>query len=121
LGQLAQKTIKPGTVAGHEFVGRVVAVGSNVTGHKVGDLVSAEATSFAAIAAIACRAAPPLRQHAGRRREPGRRFRRYVACACAEYLALRSEKVPLELYAIFDPVGNAAHTALSYDLVGEES
>src|ERR1700757_2720283 len=38
----AQKTIKPGTVAGHEFVGRIAAVGSNVHGHKVGDLVSAE-------------------------------------------------------------------------------
>ncbi|HUJ48020.1 MAG TPA: alcohol dehydrogenase catalytic domain-containing protein, partial [Rhizomicrobium sp.] len=38
----AQKTIKPGTVIGHEFVGRIAAVGANVHGHKVGDLVSAE-------------------------------------------------------------------------------
>ena len=38
----AQKTIKTGTVTGHEFVGRIVAVGSNVQSHKVGDLVSAE-------------------------------------------------------------------------------
>src|ERR1700679_4068733 len=38
----AQKTIKVPTVAGHEFVGRIEAVGSNVRSHKVGDLVSAE-------------------------------------------------------------------------------
>ncbi len=49
----AQKTIKPGTVAGHEFVGRIVAVGTNVQGHKVGDLVSAEGHIVCAIAATA--------------------------------------------------------------------
>jgi len=116
----AQKTIKPGTVAGHEFVGRVVAVGSNVTGHKVGDLVSAEGH----IVCGHCRNCLAGRRHlcantlgVGVNRDGA--FAEYVAVP-APNIWHCDPKVPLELYAIFDPLGNAAHTALSYDLVGED-
>jgi len=116
----AQKTIKPGTVAGHEFVGRVVAVGSNVTGHKVGDLVSAEGH----IVCGHCRNCLAGRRHlcantlgVGVNRDGA--FAELVAVP-APNIWHCDPKVPLELYAIFDPLGNAAHTALSYDLVGED-
>jgi threonine 3-dehydrogenase len=116
----AQKTIKPGTVAGHEFVGKVVAVGSNVTGHKVGDLVSAEGH----IVCGHCRNCLAGRRHlcantlgVGVNRDGA--FAEYVAVP-APNIWHCDPKVPLELYAIFDPLGNAAHTALSYDLVGED-
>ncbi|HTT96686.1 MAG TPA: L-threonine 3-dehydrogenase [Rhizomicrobium sp.] len=116
----AQKTIKPGTVAGHEFVGRIAAVGGNVRDHKVGDLVSAEGH----IVCGHCRNC-----HAGRRHLCANTLGVGVNRdgAFAEYVVVPAlnvwhcdDKVPLELYAIYDPMGNAAHTALSYDLVGED-
>jgi threonine 3-dehydrogenase len=116
----AQKTIKLGTVIGHEFAGKIVAVGSNVHGHKVGDLVSVEGH----IVCGHCRNCLAGRRHlcantlgVGVNRNG----------AFAELIAVPAlnvwhcdPKVPLEIYAIFDPLGNAAHTALSYDLVGED-
>lgn len=53
----SQRTIKPGLTIGHEFVGRVAELGSAVTGYQVGQRVSAEGTSCAAIAATAVAAA----------------------------------------------------------------
>src|ERR1043166_5171322 len=116
----AQKTIKPGTVAGHEFVGRIAAGGSNVHGHKVGDLVSAEGH----IVCGHCRHCLPGRRHlcantlgVGVNRDGA--FAEYVVVP-APNIWHCDPHVPLEIYAIFDPLGNAAHTALSYDLVGED-
>jgi threonine 3-dehydrogenase len=116
----AQKTIKPGTVAGHEFVGRIVAVGGNVEGHKVGDLVSAEGH----IVCGHCRNCLAGRRHlcantlgVGVNRDGA--FAELVAVP-APNIWHCDAKVPLEIYAIYDPMGNAAHTALSYDLVGED-
>src|SRR6201996_949682 len=116
----AQKTIKPGTIAGHEFVGKVVAVGSNVTGHNVGDLVSAEGH----IVCGHCRNCLAGRRHlcantlgVGVNRNGA--FAELVAVP-APNIWHCDPQVPLELYAIFDPLGNAAHTALSFDLIGED-
>lgn len=116
----AQKTIKPGTTIGHEFVGRIVAVGSNVQGHKVGDLVSAEGH----IICGHCRNCLAGRRHlcantlgVGVNRNGA--FAEFVAVPALNLWHCNA-KVPEELYAIYDPLGNAAHTALSFDLVGED-
>jgi threonine 3-dehydrogenase len=116
----AQKTIKPGTVIGHEFVGRIEAVGGNVHGCSVGDLVSAEGH----IVCGHCRNCLAGRRHlcantlgVGVNRDGA--FAEYVAVPALNVWHC-DPHVPLELYAIFDPLGNAAHTALSYDLVGED-
>jgi threonine 3-dehydrogenase len=116
----AQKTIKFPTVIGHEFVGRIEEIGSNVTDFKIGDLVSAEGH----IVCGRCRNC-----HAGRRHLCANTLGVGVNRdgAFAEYVAVPavnvwhcSDEIPLEYFAIFDPLGNAAHTALSFDLVGED-
>ncbi len=116
----AQKTIKLGTVIGHEFVGRIVAVGSNVQGHKVGDLVSAEGH----IVCGHCRNCLAGRRHlcantlgVGVNRNGA--FAELVAVPSLNIWHCNSQ-VPLEIYAIYDPLGNAAHTTLAFDLVGED-
>ena len=116
----AQKTIKVPTVAGHEFVGRVVAVGNNVSSMKEGDLVSAEGH----IVCGHCRNCLAGRRHlcantlgVGVNRDGA--FAEYVAVPAVNIWHC-SEQIPMEQYAIFDPLGNAAHTALSFDLVGED-
>ncbi len=116
----AQKTIKLGTVIGHEFVGRIAAVGSNVQGHKVGDMVSVEGH----IVCGHCRNCLAGRRHlcantlgVGVNRNGA--FAELVAVPALNVWHC-DPKVSPEIYAIFDPLGNAAHTALSYDLVGED-
>ena len=116
----SQKTITIGTVTGHEFVGRIVAVGSNVQSHKVGDLVSAEGH----IVCGHCRNCLAGRRHlcantlgVGVNRNGA--FAELVAVPAMNIWNCDA-KVPAELYAIYDPLGNAAHTALSFDLVGED-
>ena len=116
----AQKTIPVGLTAGHEFVGRIEAVGSNVMHYKVGDIVSAEGH----IVCGKCRNCLAGRKHlctdtigVGVNRDGA--FAEYVVIP-AENLWKANPRLPLELYAIYDPLGNAAHTALSFDLVGED-
>ena len=95
----SQKTIPVPMVVGHEYVGEVVGIGQEVKGFKLGDRVSGEGH-------ITC----------GHR--PG---------CFAEYLvipAFNAFKIPDnisdDVASIFDPFGNAVHTALSFDLVGED-
>lgn len=116
----AQKTIAVPTVAGHEFVGRVEAIGSNVQNIAVGDLVSAEGH----IVCGHCRNCMAGRRHlcahtqgVGVNRDGA--FAEVVVVPAVNVWKC-SEQIPLEHYAIFDPLGNAAHTTLSYDLVGED-
>lgn len=116
----AQKTIPVPMVVGHEFVGEVVAVGSNVNGFKSGEIVSAEGH----VVCGHCRNCLAGRRHLckyvvgiGVNREGA--FAEYISVPMTN-VWLHTPDVNLELAAIFDPYGNATHTALSFDLLGED-
>ena len=116
----AQKNVPVPLVVGHEYGGHVAAIGSTVTRVKVGDRVSGEG------------------QVVGRKSRNARAGRFHLdpdtkgigvnlPGAFAQYLALPEFNViplgndfPLEIASILDPLGNAVHTALSFDLVGED-
>ncbi len=116
----AQQNVPVPLVVGHEYGGRVAAIGSTVTRVKVGDRVSGEG-------------------HVVGRRSRNARAGRFhldpdtkgigvnLPGAFAQYLALPEFNViplgndfPLEIASILDPLGNAVHTALAFDLVGED-
>jgi len=116
----AQKTIPIPMIIGHEYVGQIVELGANVSSVKIGDLVSGEGHIICGF----CRNCQAGRRHLCKNSKgvgvnrPG---------CFAEYLSVpvsnvwRTDPViPEELYSIFDPLGNAVHTALSFDLVGED-
>jgi threonine 3-dehydrogenase len=116
----AERTIVPPLVLGHEFVGDIVEVGSNVSDFAPGDLVSGEGH----VVCGRCRHCLAGRRHlcanaiglgVGR---PG---------AFAQYVALPMTNIwhhwpgiDEEVAAIFDPLGNAVHTALSFPVLGED-
>jgi len=116
----AQKTISVPLVIGHEFVGEIADVGSNVADFHPGDLVSGEGH----VVCGRCRNCLAGRRHLCARTEgvgvnrPG---------AFAEYIALPMTNVwrhhcsvDMDIAAIFDPFGNATHTALSFPVLGED-
>ncbi len=116
----AQKTIPAPMVVGHEFVGVIEEVGSNVIGFKPGDLVDGEGHIVCGI----CRNCLAGRRHLCKDTKgvgvnrPG---------AFAEYLCIPASNavhvdpaIPLDVLSCFDPLGNATHTTLQYDLVGED-
>ena len=116
----AKKAIPVPLVIGHEFVGEIAEIGSNVTDFEPGMIVSGEGH----VVCGRCRNCLAGRRHlcahskgvgVGR---PG---------AFAEYIALpmtniwrHSHAVPLEIASIFDPFGNAVHTALQFPVLGED-
>ncbi|EMI53754.1 L-threonine 3-dehydrogenase [Rhodopirellula sallentina] len=116
----AQKTIPVPMVVGHEFVGEIVDVGSNVVDFSAGDVVSGEGH----VVCGRCRNCMAGRRHLcndtkgiGVNR-PG---------AFAEYIALpvtnvwkHDQNIDRDIAAIFDPYGNAVHTALSFEILGED-
>lgn len=116
----SQNTIPVPMVVGHEYVGEVVGIGQEVKGFAIGDRVSGEGH----ITCGHCRNCRGGRTHLCRNTE-GVGVNR--SGAFAEYLvipAFNAFKIPAEisddLASIFDPFGNAVHTALSFDLVGED-
>ena len=116
----AKKTIPVPMVVGHEYVGEVVDMGQEVRGFVLGDRVSGEGH----ITCGHCRNCRAGRRHLCRN-TTGVGVNRQGAFA--EYLvipAFNAFKIPdnisSDLAAIFDPFGNAVHTALSFDLVGED-
>jgi threonine 3-dehydrogenase len=116
----AQKTIPVPMTVGHEFVGEILEVGSNVNDFRVGDIVSGEGH----VVCGRCRNCMAGRRHLcadtkgiGVNR-PG---------AFAEYISLpmtnvwhHAPGVDPDVASIFDPFGNAVHTALSFDVLGED-
>lgn len=116
----AQQTIPVPMVVGHEYVGEVVAIGEGVRGFEINDRVSGEGH----ITCGHCRNCRAGRTHLCRN-TIGVGVNR--SGAFSEYLVLpafNAFKIPDDicddLAAIFDPFGNAVHTALSFDLVGED-
>lgn len=116
----AQKTIPVPMAIGHEFVGEITAVGSNVVDFHLGDVVSAEGH----VVCGRCRNCLAGRRHlcahtvgVGVNR-PGA-FAEYVAVPMTNVWK-HDESVPLDVAAIFDPFGNAVHTALSFPVLGED-
>ena len=116
----SQKTIKTPLVIGHEFVGTVEKIGGNVHDVELGEVVSGEGH----IVCGRCRNCLAGRRHLctdpkciGVNRDG----------AFAEYLSIPvsnlwhcDTRIPKDVLACFDPFGNAVHTTLSYDLVGED-
>jgi len=118
--QWAQKNIPVPMVIGHEYVGEIVGIGQEVKGFQLGERVSGEGH----ITCGHCRNCRGGRTHLCRN-TVGVGVNREGSFA--EYLvipAYNAFKLPCEisddLAAIFDPFGNAVHTALSFDLVGED-
>ncbi|AIR84442.1 MULTISPECIES: L-threonine 3-dehydrogenase [Erwiniaceae] len=116
----SRKTIPVPMITGHEYVGEVVGMGEEVRGFALGDRVSGEGH----ITCGHCRNCRAGRTHLCRN-TVGVGVNRQGCFA--EYLvipAFNAFKIPDnisdELAAIFDPFGNAVHTALSFDLVGED-
>ena len=116
----SQLTIPVPMTIGHEFMGIVTAVGSNVHAVKTGDVVSGEGH----IVCGRCRNCLAGRSHLCAQTK-GVGVNRNGAFA--EYLSIPVSNVwhgsPLisdEILSIFDPLGNATHTALSFNLVGED-
>ncbi len=116
----ARATIPVPMHVGHEFVGVIEEVGTHVRGFKPGDLVSGEGH----IVCGHCRNCLAGRRHLCMRTSgvgvdrPG---------AFAEYLVIPvtnvwycDTNIPLDVIACFDPLGNAVHTALSFDILGED-
>lgn len=116
----AQATIPVPMVVGHEFVGEIVDVGSNVNDFRPGQIVSGEGH----VVCGRCRNCLAGRRHLCAQTSgvgvdrPG---------AFAEYLALpmsnvweHTDGINRDVAALFDPLGNAVHTALQYDLLGED-
>jgi threonine 3-dehydrogenase len=116
----AQKTIPVPMAVGHEYCGRIVEVGSEVKGLKAGDRVSGEGH----ITCGYCRNCRAGRRHLCKNtvgvgvNRPG---------AFAEYLAIPAfnafklpDSIPDDIASILDPFGNATHTALTFNMVGED-
>ncbi|HEY3357066.1 MAG TPA: L-threonine 3-dehydrogenase [Polyangia bacterium] len=116
----SQKTIPVPMVTGHEFVGTIDAIGSHVSGFAVGDRVSGEGH----VTCGHCRNCRAGRRHLCRNtmgvgvNRPGC-FGEYLAIPASNAFKLPPE-IPDDIASIFDPYGNAVHTALSFDCVGED-
>jgi threonine 3-dehydrogenase len=116
----ARQTIPVPLVAGHEFVGEIVEVGSNVAGFRPGDVVSAEGH----VVCGHCRNCLAGRRHLCKDTKgigvnrPG---------AFAEYISVpvtnvwqHKDNIDRDVASIFDPFGNAVHTALTFEVLGED-
>lgn len=116
----AQKTIPVPMIVGHEFVGRIESVGSNVRDFQVGELVSAEGH----VVCGRCRNCLAGRRHLCNQTS-GIGVNRTGAFAELITVPVTNvwhcdPKIPLDLLSCFDPLGNATHTALAFDVLGED-
>jgi threonine 3-dehydrogenase len=116
----SQRTIPVPMHIGHEFMGEVAEVGSEVTGFQIGDRVSGEGH----LTCGNCRNCRAGKRHLCRNtvglgvNRPGC-FAEYVAIPAFNIFRV-PEGISDEIAAFFDPFGNAVHTALSFNLVGED-
>jgi len=105
---------------GHEFVGEIVGLGEGVTNYRPGDIVSGEGHIICGV----CRNCMAGRRHlcpntvgVGVNRDGC--FAEYLVIPATNVVRV-AEGIPLEIAACFDPLGNAVHTALKFDLTGED-
>jgi threonine 3-dehydrogenase len=116
----AERTIPVPMVVGHEFVGRVVDVGSNVADFRAGDIVSGEGH----VVCGRCRNCMAGRRHLCKDTQgvgvnrPGA-FAAYISLPMTNVWH-HADGIDRDVQAIFDPLGNAVHTALSFDVLGED-
>jgi threonine 3-dehydrogenase len=116
----AQRTIPVPMAVGHEYCGEIVEIGSEVAGLKIGDRVSGEGH----ITCGYCRNCRAGRRHLCRNtigvgvNRPGC-FAEYMALPASNVFKL-SPAISDEIASILDPFGNATHTALSFNVVGED-
>jgi threonine 3-dehydrogenase len=118
--QWAQKTVPTPMVTGHEFVGEIVEIGNEVTGFSIGDRVSGEGHLTCGY----CRNCRAGKRHLCRNVEGIG----YDCTGCfSEYFAMPAfnvfklpDEISDDVGAILDPFGNATHTTLAFDLVGED-
>ena len=116
----SSRTVPVPMTVGHEYAGVVVEIGSEVAGLKVGDRVSGEGH----ITCGHCRNCRAGRRHLCRNTKgvgvdrPGS-FAEYLSLPAVNAFPL-PEEIDDEIAAILDPLGNATHTTLSFDLVGED-
>ncbi len=116
----ARMTVPVGLVVGHEFVGEIVEVGSNVADFRPGEVVSGEGH----VVCGRCRNCMAGRRHLCKDTKgigvnrPG---------AFAEYISLpmanvwhHADDINRDIASIFDPFGNAVHTALTFEILGED-
>ncbi len=116
----ARSTVPIPMAIGHEFCGVIAALGSEVSGYQEGDRVSAEGH----ITCGHCRNCRAGRRHLcintqGVGVDRAGAFAEYIAVPAGNLFRL-PEQITDEMAAILDPLGNATHTALSFDLVGED-
>jgi threonine 3-dehydrogenase len=116
----AQRTIKVPMAVGHEYAGEIIALGSEVRGLAIGDRVSGEGH----ITCGHCRNCRAGRRHLCRNtvgvgvNRPGC-FAEYMSLPASNVFKL-PDAITDEIASILDPFGNATHTALSFNLVGED-
>ncbi len=116
----ARKTIRVGQTIGHEFVGRIVEMGRSVSGYKIGERVSAEGHIVCGV----CRACRAGKRHlcpntVGIGVNKDGCFAEYVSVPAGNAWHIH-DSISDEIASIFDPFGNATHTALSFDSIGED-
>jgi threonine 3-dehydrogenase len=116
----AKKTVPVPLVIGHEFVGEIVEVGSNVKDFHPGEIVSGEGH----VVCGHCRNCLAGRRHLCKDTKgigvnrPGA-FAQYIALPMSN-VWVHDPQIPRDVQAIFDPFGNAVHTAFQFDLLGED-
>ncbi|MGB3738656.1 MAG: L-threonine 3-dehydrogenase [Pontixanthobacter sp.] len=118
--QWAQDTVPVPMIVGHEFVGTIAEIGSNVRGYEVGQIVSGEGH----VVCGRCRNCMAGRRHMcadadgiGVNRTGA--FAEYLAIPAAN-VWLHNQDIDLDVASLFDPFGNAVHTALQFDVLGED-
>ncbi len=117
----AQETINAPMTIGHEFVGEIVEIKGSDDSFKVGDIVSGEGH----VVCGKCRNCRAGRKHLcpntkgiGVNRDGI--FAEYAAIPISNLWLCDTKAIPEKMYAIFDPLGNATHTALKFGMVGED-
>lgn len=116
----AQKTIKTPMITGHEFVGEICEIGDGVSGYRIGERVSGEGHMTCGV----CRHCRGGTQHLcpktiGLGVNRTGCFAEYVVIPATNVIRI-PDNISDDEASIFDPFGNAAHTALSFNLVGED-